>query len=103
HAGLMRGALDVATLEQLLGRSGALYGGRGPEAHYVAAALGAVEMVRTGTTTAFDLVLTLPLPDPECLDAVVQAYRDVGLRALVAPAVADIAFYRTVPGLLDLL
>jgi 5-methylthioadenosine/S-adenosylhomocysteine deaminase len=33
----------------------------------------------------------------------VRAYVDVGVRAVVAPAVADIVFYRVVPGLFDLL
>ena len=37
------------------------------------------------------------------IDAVVRAYTDVGMRAVLAPAVADIVFYETVPGLLDLL
>jgi guanine deaminase len=33
----------------------------------------------------------------------VRAYIDVGVRAVVAPAVGDVVFYRVVPGLLDIL
>src|SRR5438034_520577 len=40
-----------------------------------------------------------PAPDEATLEAVVQAYREVGLRVIVAPAVTDRAFYEIVPGL----
>ena len=43
-----------------------------------------------------------PVASPT-MDAVVRAYTDVGLRTVLAPAVADVVFYRTVPGLLELL
>ena len=39
----------------------------------------------------------------EAFEAVVRAYQDVGLRVVLAPAVADVVFFQTVPGLLDLL
>jgi guanine deaminase len=45
----------------------------------------------------------LPAPAPEDAEAVARAYQDVGMRAVIAPAVADIVFYTTVPGLIDLL
>jgi 5-methylthioadenosine/S-adenosylhomocysteine deaminase len=47
--------------------------------------------------------MAIPAITSEGMEAVVRAYSDAGMRAVVAPAVADIVFYRTVPGLLDLL
>jgi guanine deaminase len=47
--------------------------------------------------------MSIPAITSEAMEAVVRAYADSGMRAVVAPAVADVVFYRTVPGLLDLL
>ena len=44
-----------------------------------------------------------PAPTREGLEAVARAYRDAGLRAVVAPLMASQSFYRAVPGLLDAL
>jgi guanine deaminase len=60
-------------------------------------------MLKTGCTTAYDLFMALPSPTSEGVEAVIRAYADVGLRAVLAPAVSDIVFHRTVPHLLDLL
>ena len=60
-------------------------------------------MLKTGCTTAYDLFMTVPAPRMEDLDAVASAYTDVGMRAVLAPAVADVAFYETIPGLIPLL
>ncbi|RMF83683.1 MAG: amidohydrolase, partial [Nitrospinota bacterium] len=83
--------------------SAALNGNRTPEDHYTAAAIGAVEMLKTGCTAVYDLFMAVPAPTGEGIEAVVRAYTDVALRAVIAPAVADIVFYQTIPGLLDLL
>jgi guanine deaminase len=60
-------------------------------------------MLKTGCTTAYDLFMSLPYPAAEDMEAVVRAYRDVGLRVVLAPAVADLRFWDTVPDLLGLL
>jgi guanine deaminase len=101
HNNLLRGLAERWTLEDLLNHGPALNGGRTPEEHYLSAALGAIEMVKTGCTAAYDLVMAAPAPALDDLDAIVRAYADVGLRAVIAPALADTIFYRTVPGLLD--
>jgi guanine deaminase len=77
--------------------------GRTPEDHYLSAAIGAVDMLKTGCTTAYDLFMSLPFPSAEDMAAVVRAYTEVGLRVVLAPAVADMRFWDTVPGLLALL
>ncbi len=60
-------------------------------------------MLKTGCTGAYDLFMGLPAPGPDDAEAIARAYDDVGMRAVIAPAVADLVFYNTVPGLLDLL
>jgi guanine deaminase len=103
HTGLTRGRARNWTLEDLLNHGAALNGGRTPEEHYLSAAILAVEMVKTGCTAAYDLAIYFPAPTEEAFAATVQAYTDVGMRVILAPAMADVVFYRTVPGLLDLL
>ena len=103
HNNLLKASADNWTLEDLLNHGAALNGNRTVEDQYVSAAIGAVEMIKTGCTAAFDMFMSFPSPNDESIEAIVRAYTDVGLRAVVAPAVADIVFYRTVPGLLDLM
>src|SRR5262245_56435332 len=103
HNNLLRGIAGRWTLEDLLNHGPALNMNRTPEDHYLSTALGAVEMLKTGCTTAYDLFMAAPAPTLDDVEAVVRGYTEVGVRAIVAPAVADIPFYDTVPGLLDLL
>jgi 5-methylthioadenosine/S-adenosylhomocysteine deaminase len=103
HNNLFKGLADNWTLEDLLTHGPALNGCRTPEDHYLSAAIGAIEMLKTGCTSAYDLFMSMPAPSREVVEAVVRAYIDVGLRAVVAPAVGDVVFYRVVPGLFDIL
>lgn len=103
HNNLLRGLAGRWTLENLLNHAPALYANRTAEEQYLSAAIGAVEMVKTGCTAAYDLLMAIPVPTPEGVEAVARAYSDVGLRAVIAPAVGDMVFYETVPGLLDLM
>ena len=103
HNNLIKGVADSVTLELFLNTGPAMYLGRTHEEQYLSALLGAVEMVKTGCTSAYDLFMALPSPSIESVEAVVRAYADAGVRALVAPAVADLLFYEWVPGLMDAL
>lgn len=103
HSNLTRGVSDRWTLEDLLTYSPAVYGFRTPEEQYLSAALGAIEMVKSGCTSAYDLFMDLPAPTSEAVDAVVQAYVDVGMRVTIAPQLADGTFLASMPGLLDAL
>jgi guanine deaminase len=100
---LARGRAGSWTLEDLLTYAPANYAFRTPEDEYLSAAVGAIEMLKTGCTSAYDLYMAVPAITEEALEAVVRAYQDVGLRVVLAPAVADVVFFHTVPGLLDLL
>ena len=101
HGALGRGAGDRWNLELLLNAAPAINGRRTVEDKYLSAALGAVEMVSKGATACYDLAVEFPVPTPEGVAAVAQAYADVGIRAVVAPMIADRTFYEAMPGLLD--
>lgn len=99
HNNLSRGSAENWTLEELLVNAPALQSGRTVEDHYLSAAVGAIEMIRTGCTTAFDAFSMFPGPSMEAVEAVVQAYVDVGLRVELAPALTDLRFVETIPGI----
>ena len=67
---LTRGSADNWTLEDLLNNGPALLAGRTVEEQYLSAAIGAVEMLKTGCTSAYDLFMALPAPTPDGCEAV---------------------------------
>jgi len=94
---------DRVSLEMFLSGRGASARSRGIDDKYLSAALSAAEMIRKGCTACFDLTLEFPLPSVEGLSAVARAYRDAGMRAVIAPMIADRTIYQALPGLLDAL
>lgn len=104
HGGLAKGLVnDRVSLEMFLTASPALNGGRTLEEKYLSTLVSAVEMVRKGCTACYDLAVELPVPTAEGIRAVAQAYHEVGMRAVVAPMMADRTLYQALPGLLDAL
>jgi 5-methylthioadenosine/S-adenosylhomocysteine deaminase len=79
----------------------ASYGGASAELRprdlYVSAAIGAIEMLRSGATAALDMARIDPRWFEEGSDAVMQAYADVGLRAAVAVTITDLDFASSLP------
>jgi guanine deaminase len=71
------------------------------EDKYLSAQIGAAEMVMKGCTAAYDLAAEFPLPSVEGLSAMARAYEDVGMRAMLAPMVADLTFFQAIPGLME--
>lgn len=64
-----------------------------PREAYLRTMLGALEMLRAGTTSVQDDAFLLPAPEPEIIDAVMEAYADCGIRASVAldqPELAEV-------------
>ena len=59
---------------------------------YVRTLLGGIEMLRSGATCVVDFLYD----NEAALEPVVRAYRDLGLRALVALAMSDRAYHETV-------
>jgi guanine deaminase len=97
---LGKGMADRWSLELLLNAYAWTAGGRTAELKYLSARIGALEMLRKGCTACYDLVAEIPAPSVEGIKAVAQAYADVGMRAVIAPMMADTTFYRAIPGLL---
>lgn len=64
-----------------------------PEDVYYNALLGSIEMIKTGTTSCVDhLAQSL-----EGLEAALQAYYDIGMRAALAPMISDKSYFETLP------
>ncbi|MBC7780127.1 MAG: amidohydrolase [Proteobacteria bacterium] len=100
---LSKGIADRWTLEILLNHAPWTGGRRTLDEKYLSAAIGACEMLRKGCTASYDMFAEFPLPTIEGVNAVAQAYADVGIRASIAPMMADRSFYEAIPGLIDAL
>lgn len=98
---LAKATADRWSLELLLNAYPWTAGGRTVELKYLSAKIGALEMLRKGCTACYDLVAEIPAPSADGIRAVAQAYSDVGIRAVIAPMMADTTFYNAIPGLID--
>ena len=102
HGALGKGLVpDRVPLEVFLSGAGAINGHRGLEDKRLSATLSAVELVRKGCTAAFDLFVEVPGPSRDGLDAVAEAYASVGIRAVIAPMIADQTLCEALPGLIE--
>lgn len=103
HATYAKGIGNRWTLELLLTNGPWINGDRMLEDKYLSTLLNAIDMLLKGCTSCYDLFSEVPIPTSAGMQQVVQAYLDSGMRATVAPMVADISFYDAVPGLRDAL
>jgi cytosine/adenosine deaminase-related metal-dependent hydrolase len=103
HANLVKGVADAWTLEASLTNGPWLAGTRDPEAIYLSTLLGAIDMLSKGCTACFDLVYEFPRPTKEGFAAAAKAYADAGMRAVLAPMIADQSLFQSIPGLADTL
>jgi 5-methylthioadenosine/S-adenosylhomocysteine deaminase len=101
----MKGMLDGLPLELFM-----LYevpplasGAAGARLGYVRTMLGALEMLKLGVTCVMDDAFHVPVATPEGVDAIMEAYRDCGLRATVAIDQPNLVEYVKYPFLEDLL
>lgn len=101
HGNLAKGMVDGVTLELLLTAGPYMSGARTLEDKYLSSLIGAAEMVLKGCTAAYDLAAEFPMPTAEGLAAIGQAYADIGMRATLAPMVADTSFFEAIPGLME--
>jgi cytosine/adenosine deaminase-related metal-dependent hydrolase len=103
HANLMKGVADRWPLEVSLAHGPWMSGARDLETIYLSTLLGAVEMLAGGITSCYDLVYEFPRPTAAGVRAVAQAYADAGMRAIVAPLIADRSFFEAYPECTDTL
>ena len=103
HANLMKGIAERWTLEASLTNGPWLAGPRDPETIYLSTLVGAMDMLTKGCTACFDLVYEFPRPTVEGFMAVARAYADAGMRAALAPMIADQTLFQSIPGLADAL
>ena len=100
---LAKGLFDRYTLETYLNPVPWATGRRTLEDKHLSALIGAAEMVRKGCTAGYDMFAEFPLPSAEGVEAVARGYADAGMRAVVAPMMADRSFYEAIPGLAEAL
>jgi cytosine/adenosine deaminase-related metal-dependent hydrolase len=103
HANLAKGVADRWTLEMSLVNGPWMGGARDEETIYVSTLIGAIDMLSKGCTACFDLVYEFPRPTVGGILAAARAYADAGMRAVLAPMVADKSIYHAIPGLIDAL
>ncbi len=101
HGNLAKSAGDRWTLELLLAAGPHLANHRNAAQKRLSAAIGAAEMVMKGCTACYDLFVEMPGPTPDGVAAVAEAYDTVGMRAVIAPMLADLTVYEAIPGLHD--
>lgn len=94
---LARGTAADLPLELWSLTSSALRERRSHREIYVSTMLGAIEMMRSGTTAVLDHVRISPDIDGEALDAVASAWLDSGMRVVIAPIVSDRSVIETLP------
>ncbi|KJS21319.1 MAG: hypothetical protein VR72_11270 [Clostridiaceae bacterium BRH_c20a] len=93
YANFVKGLNPTVALEQWMLYTMALGGLLTPEDVYWNVLSGAMEMLKTGTTSCMDHLAQ----GPEALDAAMQAYRDIGIRVTMAPMISDKPYYATLP------
>jgi guanine deaminase len=103
HGALGKGIGDRWTLELLLNAGPWASRVSSAEDKALAARLCAAEMLQKGCTACYDLFVEFPIPTREGLEAVGEAYAQAGMRAVVAPMMADRTFYAAIPGLMEAL
>lgn len=94
---LARGAAPDLPLELWSLTSSAAREGRDHHEIHVSTMLGAIEMMRCGTTAVLDHVRISPDIDFEALDTVAGAWLASGMRVVIAPVVADRKMVETLP------
>src|SRR5512145_633994 len=97
------GLVNRHNLETYINASPWAAGRRTVEDHYLASVIGAAEMVRKGCTACYDMFAEFPLPSAAGVEAVAKGYADLGMRATIAPMMADRSFYEAIPGLAEAL
>ena len=103
QTGLVKGRFDRYNLETYLNAQPGVSGRRTLEDKHLSALIGAAELVTKGCTAGYDMFAEFPSPTVEGVDAVARAYAEAGMRAVIAPMMADKGMYEAIPGLAEAL
>ena len=104
-ANLMKGCLPGLPLEIFMLYEVPPLSDQPPPARlvYIRTLLGAIEMLKCGTTSVQDDAFFVPYPDTASIDALMSAYGDSGMRANVALDQPNVVEYQKYPYLADIL
>lgn len=104
HDNFNKGGFDNLPLETWMIWNRPFYSGikHTKEEIYIRTMIGCAEMLKSGTTMVMDDVMLNRWLDQDSMDAVMRAYHDSGMRAVVAPHIKNLPMYETVPYLDEL-
>jgi cytosine/adenosine deaminase-related metal-dependent hydrolase len=97
QSALLQGTVQGEPLDLFVIRAMARRAPRSARVAYVGAALHAAAMLKRGITGHIDHLRDGLLPSMENLDAAFEAYRDIGMRAVVAPMYEDRMYLDSLP------
>jgi len=102
---LMKGMLDGMPLEVFMLYEVPPLSDRppSPRLYYIRTLLGCLEMLKLGITSVHDDAFYIPIPTPDTIDGLMQAYADSGIRASAALDQPNVIEYDKYPYLYDLL
>lgn len=103
HHSLDKATKEGWTLEQGIAILPWINAGRSHEILKLTATLAAAEMALKGCTACYDLNLGLPSPSADGTQAIAEGYAEVGIRAVIAPMLANRTLLDVIPGLLEAL
>lgn len=101
HAGILSGIAREWTLEHSLLNGPWTAAPRSLELANLSATLAATELLASGCTALFDLAYRYPAVSIEAIHATADAYATAGIRATIAPMVADRPLHEALPVLGD--
>ena len=97
QSALLQGAVPGEPLDLFVIRAMARRAPRSSRAAYVGASLHAMAMLKRGITAHVDHLRDGLLPSAENVEAALEAYRDIGIRAVVAPMYEDRMYLDSLP------
>ncbi len=97
YTALLKGTVDAVPLDLYMIRAIAGGSDRTPREVFVSAQVDCITLLKSGVTSVIDHYSERPQTTAEGLEAVAAGYREVGLRARIAPMFADLPYLDTVP------
>ncbi len=97
YAAMLHGTVPGAPLDLFVLDAMARRAPRSERFHYVSAQVHALELLKRGITAHVDHFRNGALPTKAAVDATFSAYRDIGIRATVAPMYEDKSYIDSMP------